>query len=112
MSARDLTASGFLSALDRAAEAIRARPHEPVSELYAASVARMVREPWRIDRAVYGTSIWPSWEGATPAEVLVDCRARIAAAKGMAGHWTYDANRLVALNQAEAALLRMIEGER
>lgn len=74
-----------------------------------AIVDQMVRVPWRITRAVYGVSVPAMWphQGKTASDVLADCRANIANEIGRARHWTYDANRLIALRQAEKALARL-----
>ena len=71
----------------------------------------MLAEPWRITRAVYPfkPAIWPI-PGMTADDVLAECQRFIDAetARGVAGHWSYDGNRLIALRQAESALRRMI----
>lgn len=76
---------------------------------------RMKKEPWRITRAVYGEHITPAvWPCDKPAtEVLCDCNRLVRAqeSKGRSGHWSFDMNRLIALRQAEDALLSMIVGE-
>lgn len=71
----------------------------------------MLAEPWRITRAVYPfkPAIWPI-PGMEPDDVLAECQRFIDAEteRGVAGHWSYDGTRLIALRQAESALRRMI----
>jgi hypothetical protein len=74
------------------------------------------RQQWRISRAVYGPhfqAIWPPRVGATVQSVLHDCRRHIRSetSRGRERHWTFDVNRLIALRQAEQALLTMMENE-
>jgi hypothetical protein len=70
---------------------------------------RMVAAPWRICRAVYPDreAVWPI-DGRDIAAVLADCRRLIAAERARAAHWTFDFNRLVALKQAEQALIHLL----
>jgi hypothetical protein len=98
--------------LDEAA--LRRRAAESARRIIALGARRMVREPWRIVRAVYphAPAIWPM-RGRPATVVLADCARMIAAqeAQGRADRWTYDPNRLIALRQAEDALLAIIMGD-
>jgi len=80
------------------------------SRLFLASARQMASAPWRIARAVYPWRA-PHWpvEDRTHEDVLADCRASIGREIARQGHWTHDMNRLIALRQAEAALLLMRE---
>lgn len=100
-----------LAAIERQAELT-------LDEVIATGAKLMLnpRQTWRITVAVYGpdfTHVWPPRIGATPRSVLADCRRHLKAeeARGREGHWTYSANRHIALRQAELALLEMIAGE-
>ena len=79
--------------------------------LTANEIARMVRAPWRIARAVYPwlPAHWPV-ANKTASDVMADCRTYIDRERARAGHWSHDLNRLIALRQAEAALARLIQG--
>lgn len=72
----------------------------------------MVAAPWRIARAVYPwrPATWPVPD-RTRDDVLLDCRSYLAAARTLATPWGFDANRLIALEQAEAALIAMATAE-
>lgn len=98
--------------LDEAA--LRRKAAAAASKIVALGAKRMAREPWRIVRAVYpfAPTIWPM-RGKPATDVLSDCVRMIAAqeAQGRAGTWTFDANRLVALRQAESALIEIITGD-
>ena len=80
-------------------------------------VAMMLEKPWRIARAIGPDqrAVWPILDDdgkeRSAGDVLADCRARIANEGSRAGHWTADTNRLIALQQAEAALVRIVAGE-
>jgi hypothetical protein len=91
---------------------LRRRAAEAARLIIAQGAARMVAQPWRIARAVYGGLVLAEWpyRGRSATEVLADCSRAIRAeeARGRAGHWTHDVNRLVALRQAEDALLAII----
>jgi len=87
--------------------AIRRREHE-------AGVDRMVAQPWRITRIVYGgfaPSVWPA--GAkTAVEVLADCCRLIRTQERQRDldRWTYDGAWVRDLRMAEDALVRIIMG--
>ena len=82
----------------------------------ATGAAIMVREPWRIVRAVYpfAPTVWPI-PGKPMTEVLADCSRMVRTHERMATsqprYWAYDVNRHVALRQAEDALLALITGD-
>ena len=91
---------------------LRRRATEAARNILAQGTARMVAQPWRIPRAVYGglsVAEWP-YRGRAATEVLADCCRALQAemARGRAGHWTHDPNRLIALRMAEDALLAII----
>ncbi len=73
---------------------------------------KMVRQPWRITRAVYHDGTHSGWplDDKTATDVLADCREGIAnqTELGRAGSWVFDFNRLVALQQAEKALEKLL----
>lgn len=93
---------------------LRRRASEAARKIVALGAERMARSPWRITRAVYplAPALWPV-PGKAATDVLADCARMIKAqeAQGRAGRWTFDANRLVALRQAEDALLAVIMGD-
>lgn len=121
MTPDDLTLD--LAAIDRqcmakAEEDIRRRAELTLDEVISTGAKLMLnpRQTWRITVAVYGphfTHVWPPRIGATPRSVLADCRRHLKAeeARGRERHWSFDGNRLIALRQAELALLEMIAGE-
>ena len=96
----------------------RSRPLPDMSSQTAASldkvrkaeVSHMVASPARIAAAVYPWKA-PAWpvEDRTAADVLTDCRAYLEAARKLSTPWARDINRVVALEQAEAALVTMQE---
>ena len=92
---------------------LRRKAADAARKIVALGAERMAREPWRIVRAVYpfAPTVWPM-RGKAATDVLADCARMIAAqeAQGRAGRWTFDADRLVALRQAEDALLAIITG--
>ena len=112
-----------LSAMQRGSpawDAIVARMQVQAAETMRAVVesatAQMVSQPWRITRAADGwqaIQTWPPAPGMTATDVLAECTRLIAGevARGREGHWTHDMNRLIALRQAEAALLAIITSE-
>ena len=74
----------------------------------------MLAQRWRITKVLYpgrNPAMWPI-PGKPATDCLADCARMIAAqeANRAAGHWTFDGARLVALQQAEAALLAIIMG--
>ncbi len=99
-------------ALDEAS--LRRKAADAARKIVALGTERMAREPWRITRAVYpfAPTLWPL-PGKPATTVLADCARMIAAqeAQGRAGRWTFEADRLVALRQAETALVGIIMGE-
>lgn len=113
---RDVLADA-IKAMDRLAD-------ESVGKVDRAAAERMVNEPWRITRAVFGTeSMYSGWpirnargdlvEGMTAPVVFKECHRRLDNMRGLgrAGHYAYDSNRLAALRQAEMALLAIIDAE-
>jgi len=111
-------AAALASLNDALQGARRARSRSPRRPLRAertraklrhAETERMVAHPWRIARAVYPwrAASWPVPD-RTRADVLDDCRSYLAAQRNLAGNpWSGDFNRIIALEQAEAALLIM-----
>jgi hypothetical protein len=102
--------------IDLAIADMDARAASSLAIVIAAGSALMIAQPWRITRAVYGIaaeSIWPPQAGMDARDVLAVCREKIAGEieRGREGHWSHDGNRLVALRQAEAALLVLIGRE-
>ncbi len=82
-------------------------------ERHERGVAILIREPYRIPRSVYGISAALEWPcGKSMVELLADCREFLRCQEEQAreNHWLYDHNRLIALQQAEAALIRMLGG--
>jgi hypothetical protein len=130
--ARELTASGLLSALHGVAGTIGKAPAAPrrdvigewlaempkrVAAAYDATIEHgaslLVAEPHRIPRAVYGLGAameWPTTK--TTVAVLADCREFIRSEtdRGRDGYYTFDMHRLTALRQAESALVKLLGG--
>lgn len=103
-------------AWDATIAAMQVRAAETMRRVVESETAQMVSQPWRITRVVYGwqaMSAWPPEPGMTATDVLAECARLIAGetARGREGHWTHDMNRLIALRQAEAALLAIITSE-
>lgn len=95
---------------------MQVRSAETMRRVVESETAQMVSQPWRITRAVYGWQAmcaWPPAPGMVATDVLAECARLIVGeeARGRAGHWTHDMNRLIALRQAEAALLAIITSE-
>lgn len=128
-----LDTSDGLASYDRLQAAIQAKAEDAIARYIDAGAAVMVKEPWRISRAVYPhegvlrepdercnvtirASVWPSRDPATgkvrtEIEVLHDCCVAIANTMGMArNHGVFDTDRMLVLRQAEKALTRMVEG--
>lgn len=99
---RDFAAFWHGTLAERAADATKA--------IINAGAERMVKQPWRIVLAVHPERMaaWPP-VGTTPDKLREDCERLLAAeiARGAAGHWTHDGNRLIALRQASIALARL-----
>ena len=71
---------------------------------------RMVNAPWRITKAIYPYGPVTGWPiaGKSLQELLDECRERVDLECARASHWTFDFNRVVLLQQAERALVRLI----
>lgn len=96
------------------AEAER-RCHDAYEAMIEAGADICLSQPFRIGRAVYGLGcprIWPV-VGKSTADVLADCRQKLTSARerGRIGHWTFDPNQVIALQQAERALTAMLSRE-
>lgn len=101
-------------AWDAALAMIQVRSAETMRRVVESETAQMVSQPWRITRAVYGwqaMSTWPPEPGMVATDVLAECARLIAGEVARQGHWTFDFNRLIALRQAEQALLAIITSE-
>ncbi len=87
-----------------------------MAKVRATGVAKMLENPWRIVRAINPNqrAVWPMVDDngneRTAVNLLAECRTRIANERSRAGHWTADGNRLIALQQAEAALVLIVAG--
>lgn len=65
----------------------------------------MLREPWRIQRAIYGAGVLgPFHASVRRLKSLARRKAFFERERGRAGHWTFDANRLIAYRSALLAL--------
>ena len=89
------------------------REAESRAALDNAVIELMLRQKWRITRAIHGpwrTAIWPPCPGATAASELAVCRRKLAAqeAARRARHYAHDRNVMIGLRQAERALMRMV----
>lgn len=111
---RRLTASESLARIEAD---IAAQAEASMERVRQTGIERMLSDPWRITRAVNPAvrAVWPMQDAdgkaRTTDDVLAECRFRIDAEKERAAHWTFDFNRLVALQQAEGALAAMLAGE-
>jgi len=100
-----------LSAIDRAIAEMHTRAADTLEAVIETGAAMMVRQRWRIIRALRP---WEPamWQEPTDLEALLaEARERIASQEqaGRAGHCQiFDINRLIAARQAERALMRMI----
>ncbi|MEP0323261.1 hypothetical protein [Bauldia litoralis] len=94
-----------------------ARAAEKAAALDEAVINRLTTQPWRIALIVYGgPTSWPAVRSShvlTTEDVLTDCRRMIRGQRQAAatGHYAFDRNKLIGLEQAEAALTRMINRE-
>lgn len=94
-----------------------AQAEASMQKVVETGIARMISDPSRITRAVNPAvlAVWPMQDAdgkaRTTDDVLAECWFRIDAEKERATHWTFDFNRLVALQQAEGALAAMLAGE-
>lgn len=92
-------------ALERAAEQMSAaiRRAAIIREKDGARI--MLREPFRIQRAIYGETIYGEFHARIGRlKALAKRRVEAMQRMGKAGHWTFDANRLVACREAYLAL--------
>lgn len=65
----------------------------------------MLNEPFRIQRAIYGETIYGEFHARIGRlKALAKRRVEAMQRLGKAGHWTFDANRLVACREAYLAL--------
>lgn len=103
-----------LSAIDRAIAEMHARAADTLEAVIETGAAMMVKQRWRIIRALRP---WEPamWQEPTDLEaMLAEARARIASQEqaGRAGHCQiFDFNRLIAARQAERALMALINPE-
>jgi len=84
-----------------------------VDSVIATGAALMLRDRWRITRAVYPflPAVWPC--GKTPQAALADARKGMRHERRLAiDHpHLHDTNRMIALRQAERALVRIVAQE-
>lgn len=92
-------------ALARAAVAMEANIRRAAIRREISEARLMLREPWRIQRAIYGAGILgPFHANVRRLLSLARRRAFFERERGRSGHWTFDANRLLAYRAALLAL--------
>ena len=98
-----------LNALERAIETMPERAKASIERVIAAGAAQMLSQRWRIMKAITGQSWWISTE--PPGDLLANCRGQIAdmITIGRDNDPRFDTNRLIALRQAERALVCIME---
>lgn len=64
----------------------------------------MLAKPWRIQRALFGHRLGPLPDRVADLIAYADRRRLAEESAGLAGRWTYSANRHLALRQALLAL--------
>ena len=105
-----MNAPARLSAIDRTIAEMPARAADTLEAVIETGAAMMVKQRWRIIRALRPWA--PAmWQEPVDLEALLDeARQRIASQEqaGRAGHChIFNVNRLIAFRQAERALMKL-----
>lgn len=100
-----------MNAIDTAITAMPARAHAAVDALIGALTARMLIEPWRINAAITGMTMWPPED--TLADLLRWCRDSLADERECArmGFERRSTFKIESIRAAARALRVLIERE-
>lgn len=111
-----------MTALDRAIADIGERMNATFAALHETAVRRMLSERWRITAAIWPSTpwTWPPVNGASPVEMLTECRMLIRGEASRLNHEPGsgfgaapgDPVRLRTPEAAEAALIEIVAGRR